>query len=40
MPELAVLSALAHGREADAAPIVDSAIRAAAQLDEAQARNY
>jgi hypothetical protein len=40
MPELAVLSALVHGGEEDAAPILDSAIRAAAQLDETRARNY
>lgn len=40
MPELAVLSALVHGGAPEGAPILESALRAAAQLDETHARNY
>jgi hypothetical protein len=39
-PELAVLSALVHGAEPDAAGVVDSALHVVAQLDDPHAKNY
>lgn len=40
LPELAVLSAMAHGEEADAVPIAQAAFGAIARLDEEHARLY